>query len=313
MSVTRIRDLTQGPRENAELVARPTDWARICSALDAIDDAGSAIASYANQTKDAGLGGLYLSVYGVTQAFYIQQDAIKALVECLQVDVDLESETAQWKPARDSRIDIGHPTKVYRTPQSSTSIVQNSRSQFGFRLQRIRHTGDHNIDWEYVSIPKLIGVQREAIESALMKIAKAIEQREIDHRRKYRVSPLSAAFGGQSDYYLSKFRSELDPPYPCLRVAVRWARGSIDGLRAALGDRTISELTYADIEYPVAELPYYLDKLDGFAAGANPSGEPIPNPRDVRAFAGHAAKLLEGLLGSTREIDRLYESDDPDP
>ena len=312
MSTTRIRDLTQTPRENAELVRRSMDWARICSVLDAIDDASSAIASYDEQTEHADLGGLYLLAHGLTQAFYIQQYAIRALVCCLRIDVDLKSEKAQWKPARDSRVDIGHPTEVRRGTASSTSIVQSSLTSDGYLLQRITHAGDHDIAWEPVNLTKLIGDQREAVDGALRKIVSAMEQRETEHRREHRNSRLTSAFGGTPGYFLTKFRAELTPPFPYLLAAVGWARRSIENLRKGLTERGITEATYADIESALTDLPYYLDRLEQVNCTSAQSGQEDDDPRDVVAIAGYAALRMEELLSAVRDLDRMYESDDPD-
>ena len=95
--LARIDDLTRKIREiinNAKirhpLAANATKWNPICSALDGIGDTVLAVRAYFEQEDAGDIGALYLGVYGVLQACYVQQNAIKeGLCDPFDVNIDL--------------------------------------------------------------------------------------------------------------------------------------------------------------------------------------------------------------------------------
>ncbi|MFH1733652.1 MAG: hypothetical protein ABIE92_02995, partial [bacterium] len=92
-------------------------WARICSALDTIEDTEEAIYYY-NENLSVELGDfglLYLSVYGVLQSLFVQQDAARHLCEALSSELNEKYEFKKEQNLERIRTirneTIGHPTK----------------------------------------------------------------------------------------------------------------------------------------------------------------------------------------------------------
>ena len=81
----RIRDLINEPRKRRLLIKRGPLWHQLCASLDAIGDSQLAIAAYpaAPGSDD---GEVYLAIYGLLQACFLQQDAIHNLCEALDLD-----------------------------------------------------------------------------------------------------------------------------------------------------------------------------------------------------------------------------------
>ena len=59
------------------LLENLANWKMLCSCLDAIGDTELAFVAFLKQRKTADYGQKYLSVYGVLQAMFVQQDAVE--------------------------------------------------------------------------------------------------------------------------------------------------------------------------------------------------------------------------------------------
>jgi hypothetical protein len=76
--------------------------------MDLIEDSQLAINAYPGAKSDSE-GALYLAVYGLLQALFLQQDAVAHLGSALGISI---SEDPELKSVREARNDIaGHPTK----------------------------------------------------------------------------------------------------------------------------------------------------------------------------------------------------------
>jgi len=81
-----IRDFINIPRNQHRLLSDKNRWNQICSSLDVIGDTSLALESYYNckWTSDAGMQ--YLLIYGLLQAIFIQQDALKNAAEAVDMN-----------------------------------------------------------------------------------------------------------------------------------------------------------------------------------------------------------------------------------
>jgi hypothetical protein len=81
---TRVRDCINRPRVHHALYSNDSKgFFVVCSALDAIGDTVLAIDAYPGLQEAAGYGERYLRLYGLLQAFFIQQDAARHILETL--------------------------------------------------------------------------------------------------------------------------------------------------------------------------------------------------------------------------------------
>src|SRR6266496_2067880 len=80
--LTFIRDFIQHPRRLDPLLKNKPAWNMLASAMDVISDTEWAIATFESlDVSDKGM--LYLVIYGLLQALYVQQDALENLVRAL--------------------------------------------------------------------------------------------------------------------------------------------------------------------------------------------------------------------------------------
>src|SRR5450432_2485215 len=82
-----IRDLVNEPRRRQSIMQGQALWSHVCVCMDVISDTEQAIRGYlAQTTTDHDI--LYLTTYGVLQAFVVQQDAVAHLAAALGHPID---------------------------------------------------------------------------------------------------------------------------------------------------------------------------------------------------------------------------------
>lgn len=100
----QIRNFIQYPWRLDPLVKDRGLWFRLTSSMDAIEDTEAAIDAYI-ASPEPDRGGAYLLIYGVLQALFVQQDAIKHLQE--HSALRLPTIPSSWKFAKSATARLG--------------------------------------------------------------------------------------------------------------------------------------------------------------------------------------------------------------
>jgi hypothetical protein len=96
---SQIRDFVNAPRRQATIFKDKVAWGMLCSSLDVIGDIEVAVEAYLkdadghqgeakNADQLAEMGNLYITIYGILQVLFVQQDAVKHLAESLGLNYD---------------------------------------------------------------------------------------------------------------------------------------------------------------------------------------------------------------------------------
>jgi len=142
-------------------------WLQLCTSMDVIGDTELAIDAYrVNDYKDNGM--LYLAIYGLLQALFLQQDAAVNLCEVLNVKVNIW-EYEKLKEIRTIRNNsVGHPTKINATkakPATYAFISRITMTKEGFQL--ITENANQKAVFTNVNIPQLIEEQNVYIKEII--------------------------------------------------------------------------------------------------------------------------------------------------
>ena len=83
--MTEVRGLVNEGRKHHELCQDKAKFSQICSSMDVIEDTEQAITAFQRTDfgRNVALG--YLTIYGVLQALFLQQDAVANLHEARKV------------------------------------------------------------------------------------------------------------------------------------------------------------------------------------------------------------------------------------
>lgn len=311
-----IREFIQHPRRLDPLLKDKPGWNMLASAMDVVSDTEWAITSYEHGDY-ADKGMLYLVLYGLLQAMYVQQDGLENLVRALggseQYKIESEPEAAFIRSIRHNA--VGHPTKQGSTKpkkdgrageQISHAIVQHSLHKNGFTLLRESNlTGTQFIDYRTET---LIAENRTLAVRVLARTKKKLEDIEMEHRNAFKGEKLASIFPGQMGYFFEKIRAAIHSPSygnsPMGEFGLQMVATVLAGFRAALDKRGVlnesSNIQYelAETEYPLAELGLYF-KAEGSLTDA----------RAASIFAHFAQNKMKELLRIAEDIDSEYEGD----
>jgi hypothetical protein len=210
---TRIRHFIQHPRRLNPLLQDVPNWNMLASSFDTVADTEMAISTYEAMPDPVDVGMRYLSIYGILQCLYVQQDSVESLVRAFEPNtkpmykIESEPEAAEVRMIRNRA--TGHPTKEgdvnsKKKPgvQMSHFIVQQSMNKDGFTLMTC--FSDRRHTFTDVSIPELIQNNRAAVERVLTRIMKKLEAAEMEHREIFRAERLADLFPETLDYYFEK-------------------------------------------------------------------------------------------------------------
>lgn len=310
-----IRDFIQHPRRLSPLLHDKPNWNMLVSSFDTLSDTQYAIETYEAMPAVGDTGMLYLVIYGILQALYVQQDTVESMVRAFEPNaqpryrIEDEPEADEIRKIRNRA--IGHPTvegnvKSRKTPgvQMSHRVVQHSMHKAGFTLM----TGfaDGSYTFTDVSIPELIHKNRSMVERVLRRIKDKLEAADMEHQKQFKGEKLADIFPQTLDYYFEKILAGIDSP---ASDDGKWANHHlqrvaevVQGFRAALGRRGELNRT-SNYEYYLAEVEYPIVELQQYYAGTGS----LKDPRAARIFAYFARDKVCKLEKMAIELDEEYE------
>jgi len=142
------------------------DWNILCASMDIIGDTTLAIQNFKETGIGQNTGEKYLKLYGLLQAIYLQQDAIKFLFEVIKKSFDNNKikhwddyRRDNWKILRNYRnLSIGHPIANNTFEKGKIKRVMVSRvtiSSAGFQLL-IHDMHSSGLQFQNVNLENLI-------------------------------------------------------------------------------------------------------------------------------------------------------------
>jgi hypothetical protein len=301
----KLRNRINRSRTQRQLLDRPADWNRLCSALDIIGDTEQALDAYLNQPESANAGICYLHVYGALQVLQVQQDAVEHICGALGMPANSLRKLAHIRQIRSSS--IGHPSaQNEKKAAKSNFIVQTSLSQYGFTLSTAYSDGTP-YSRRYIEIPPLVQEQRAVLRSVLTTAVEKLDEAEMKHRTEHQNEKLEDVFPETLSYSFGKiFGALAGSEYfsmggPFLAsvadVLVRLRR-----LLEKRGDWGLHDgiaYHFDLLEYPVAELTaFFADRATSEL-----------NEKDAYIFCAFIREELEHLRQIAREIDEEYAED----
>lgn len=314
----RIRDLINNPRKRHVLLKNRALWNQLCSCLDVIGDSELAIDAYSARSFGEEDGTEYLAIYGLLQALFLQQDAIRNLCESLGIPRLIEN-YPRLQEVREIRNDsIGHPTKKDRNRGrkkkdqpifSYHHISRSSLSPKGFQL--ISYYSNGKSEFKDVSIPDLITDQKKYVSEILLSIVDRLEQEEKAHKEKFRIEKLTSAFA-PLHYAFEKLYKVLltgEIHHPIYGESnLQQIKGTLDTFKNALARRGIELETYDPIKFVYKELGYPLNELEKFFQNAKESKTLNIDEKTAYIFVFFVEKQIDELEEIAKEMDEEYSN-----
>lgn len=306
-----IRNLVNKPLTKIILIKNSANWNQLCSCLVVIEDSELAIEAYISKKFDKNIGGNYLAVYGLLQALFIQQDAVRHLCESLEMANPLKncSKLQDIRNIRNSS--IGHPTKKDRPKNQPTSynfISQPTLTKDGFQLVSFFSNGTSK--FKDISIRKLVKDQNTCLSEIFVQVIRKLKDEEKAHKENFKMEKLASCFPPTLGYELEKItESALDPRKDVTLgvISLQMVSKALQSFKEALLKRDASlddyniKFEYEMIEHTMAELETFFQALKGGKA-------PVINEKAAYIFAFFLHNQIKELEERARGIDEEYSS-----
>lgn len=299
--IREIRDFVNAPRRQYAIMQDRRAWFQLCASMDLVEDSQLAIDAYRGAESDSD-GALYLAVYGLLQAFFLQQDAVRHLASALGIS---PSEDPELKAVREARNDIaGHPTMR----GGKNSFTTHSISRWSLSTDAIEvFSSDKKASSLYqrrFRISELIEKQRQGIARALSAIQSELARREREHVAKFSGQPLTAVFPQTLDYTFSKIAEGIRTAglHGLARATLETVTSILASFREALVQR--GELPANEhLEYDLAQLDYPLERLARYLD--DPEGD-VLSEADAEIYRFYIERKFDDLIAMAKEIDEEY-------
>lgn len=215
--ITEIQNLEDSVREHinttryqSDLISNGDNWNQICCSLDTIGDTVYAINDYINFEYPENTGLSYIYTYGVLQALFIQQDAIKHLSKAFDIDYHSSKRLLNIRDIRNAA--IGHPTKQTRKQKNTiyNYISRMTLAKSGFTLMRC--SGENETTFEKIQLLEIIQDQLNEIGGAYQNISNQLKEKDKMHKEKHKDTLLIDIFHSSMNYSFQKIASGIHTP-----------------------------------------------------------------------------------------------------
>lgn len=302
----KLRDLINSPRRHADLRSHEHRFSQLCSALDVIGDTAAALDAYRETSQTSPpLGEAYLRTYGVLQALIVQQDALQHVAESLAIDYSMPDDLREIRKIRNDS--VGHPSRRDAAPgRAFNHISRVTLSQKGFDLLTFRP--GHPTQQRTIDLFSLIEKQCLLVAAALRDFVQEEVDREDDHRRRFRSTPLIEVLPGTLNYTLQKIAEEVagSRSFGIAPRLIDSLAETIDKLEQNLTDRGELPAIEDVVAYHARPARHAMARLQQFFAMDN---EGAVTADDAETFLFRLRHEIGELRKLACEIDSSYASD----
>jgi len=304
----KIRDIINKSRKRHMLSKNCDLWNQLLSSLDVIEDSQEAIDAYSAGEFGKDKREEYLAIYGLLQAIYVQQDAVRNLGESLEISISLEDYPPLMQIRTIRNESVGHPTKREKKnkPNSYHFITRMTLCHKVFQLHS--YYADGKLKVKDILIVNLIADQKKYISEILISIVNKLEQEEAAHKEKFRAEKLASIFPDSLDYHFQKLleSTEMKEQNELGSINLQQIKKSLEDFRETLIKRGIELETYDSIRYVYEQIEYPLNELEGFFQISKKEKDTNIDDKAAYIFAFFLEKQVADLRLIAREIDEDY-------
>lgn len=297
-----VRDHINTHRYQSALLGDWENWNQICSSLDIIGDSLYAVKSYEAEDFPEDVGLKYIYTYGVLQALFLMQDALRHLSEAFDITYEATEIISEIRNTRNAS--IGHPTKQnYKGKRYYNYISRISMAKSGFDLLRSVSDGEHR--FIRVDLAKTCSDQLEGVIVSYRKIVEKLEEIDRMHKEKFTDSPLAGIFHSAMGYYFEKISEDIHSHSDGNREFghrhVRLVNDTYEKFKTSLMERNefteIVEFDLNDYFHALERLDEHLSEDDSSIAEA-----------DARIYLSYLRHRHDHFVAIAEEIDEDYKT-----
>lgn len=299
---TRIRDLVNYPWKLQSLLDNKANWNKLCASMDVIGDTQIAINSYFSLPSFKAENGGYLFLYGLLQAFFLQQDAINHLSEALfDRSINWKAEYPDIYLVRELRNDsIGHPTKRGKD-ESFHFIARYSVSKGHFRLMS-HYSKTNETKFNDININELRVKQVNSVIKILDTVIELMEKEYSDHKQKFVNTKLTDLIPGTMSYSIGKIYEGIYNDYPLAEMNFAEIKKTINAVKDEIIKRYGKISALQGLNDVIRRIDYIILKVDSWI-----QNKQLLNNDDAEVFLDSFSDRFKELEEMLNEIDEEFK------
>jgi hypothetical protein len=296
----KIRTLANTPLFIDNIKRHQFNWDLTWAAMDTIEDTELAITSFTKSKAGNDQGAEYLRIYGLFQAIFMQQDAVRNLAEGLnlpEIDISAYAEASEVREMRNKY--FGHH-KYKRN--GSTSYHGISRMTVG---------GDSVTAWTYpnfsteeINLKNAITVNQKYILNSLKEVLTNMDKKKSEYantiKDKLSIDKQSYAF----EKIFSWVYGETADRCVMTGAGLRIIDASLTSLETGLNLRYENLSGLGDVERTIKKSKYLLTVINDLFAN-NPTG--MGGDFDAEIYVESLQNCFDELIGISVEVNAEFE------
>lgn len=279
----------------------------LCASMDVIENSQSAIDDfYALPDFSANNGG-YLYLYGLLQAFFVQQDALSCLNQSLcGIAINWEKSFPKIYSIRELRNEtIGHPCNTNRKGiKSFHSISSFSINKTSFEFASYREDKGYIFEPKFIDLNDLRQTQEQTIITLLHEINEKLINELNEHKGKFKGMRLMALVPKDYGYSLSKVYEGIFSNYPLAGVCFDELERHYVKIKDGVTERYGNIDVLPNIKIIADKLDYIIDRLKEWIK----AGELYGN-KDAEVFLDGFKNCFNELKEYLQEIDNEFNEE----
>ena len=300
-SETSVRDFINTTRYQDDLLKNLDTWNQICSSLDTIGDTLCTFEDYLIGEYPKSDGLKYIYTYGILQALFIQQDAMKNLSEAFDIKFDLSEQLTSIRNIRNAS--IGHPTKnSVKGSVYFNYISRMTMSKEGFTLMRSYQQG--KTEFKDVDLISILNEQLSDIQISYDLLAKKLIEEDKKHRGNFMNNLLVDIFHSGMNYSFEKVSEGIYTHNSTQSLFFINMLQSIEKtyqkFEEALRER--KELN-DDILYDLNEYKHAISKIQDYLSNEDSEIKEV----DARIYLFYIREQHKHFIQIAKEIDEEYK------
>jgi len=270
--------------------------------MDVIGDTQIAINSYFSLPSFKAENGGYLFLYGLLQAFFLQQDAINHLSEALfDRAINWKDEYPDIYIVRELRNDsIGHPTKRGKD-ESFHFIARYSVSIGHFRLMS-HYSKTNDTKFNDIDINELRAKQENSVIKILDTVIELMEKEYSYHKQKFANAKLADLIPGTMSYSIGKVYEGIYNDYPLAEMNFSEINRTINAIKDEIIKRYGKLSALQGLNDVIRRIDYILLKVDNWI-----QNKQLLNNDDAEVFLDSFSDRFKELEEMLNEIDDEFK------
>jgi len=306
-NLKKVRDLINDSWKREMLFKDKTQWEKVCSSMDVLEDTQIAINSYfdLSDSNFDETGKCYLLLYGLLQAFFLQQDAINNLSQALfNKEIKWKEEYPSLFEIRKIRNDaIGHPTSR-NNDESFHYISRNSLKKNSFELASFYPKKKSNFKDKIIDLNDIRNEQERVFCNILKNIIKSLKKELKEHKMQFKDIKLIDLIPKNFNYHLEKLYEGIFKNYPLIEINFKMIKESYEKIKNEIIKRYTSLDALEGVKFTCEEIDYTLTKIEGWIKNNN-----FYNNKDAKLFLDNFKFNFNEFIVILREIDKEFQCD----